>query len=95
MNDNNKQGIKVLDAMQATLGVVLHYSTVIHRNDKADKSNVWTSSEVHENYLLHGGKGCPKAVFVNLQKHFDDKLGAFSAPGLSSLLCFVLQFQEC
>ena len=52
----------------------------------SNKSNIWTSSEVHENYLLHGGKGCRKAVF--LQKHFDDKLFIFSAPGLSSLLVF-------
>ena len=34
----------------------------------SNKSNVWTSSEVHENSLLHGGKGCHKAVFAKLQK---------------------------
>ena len=45
----------------------------------SNKSNIWTSSEVHENYLLHGGKGCRKAVFAKLQKHFDDKLVVFSA----------------
>ena len=54
----------------------------------SSKSNIGTSSEVHENYLLHGGKGCLKAVFAKLQKHFDDKLVIFSAPGLSSLLVF-------
>ena len=52
-------------------------------------SNIWTSGEVHESYLLHGGKGCLKAVFAKLQKYFDDKLVLFSAPGLSSL--FVLR----
>ena len=45
----------------------------------SNKSNIWTSSEVYENYLLHGGKGCRKAVFAKLQKHFDDKLVVFSA----------------
>ena len=54
----------------------------------ANKSNISTSSEMHESYLLHGGKGCLKAVFAKLQKHFDDKLVVFSAPGLSSLLEF-------
>ena len=54
----------------------------------SNKSNIWTSSEVYENYLLHGGKGCRKAVFAKLQKHFDDKLVVFSAQGLSSLLVF-------
>ena len=54
----------------------------------SNKSNIWTPSEVHENYLLHGGKGCRKAVFAKLKKHFDDKLVAFSTPGLSSLLVF-------
>ena len=54
----------------------------------SNKSNIWTSSEEHENYLLHGGKGCCKAVFAKLQKHFDDKLVVFSTPGLSSLLVF-------
>ena len=54
----------------------------------SNKSNIWTSSEVHENYLLHGGKGRRKAVFAKLQKHFDDKLVVFSAPGLSSHLVF-------
>ena len=43
---------------------------------------------MHENYLLHGGKGCRKTVFAKLQKHFDDKSVVFSAPGLSSLLVF-------
>ena len=52
------------------------------------KSNIWTSSEVHENYLLHGGKGFCKAVFAKLQKHFDDMLVVFSSSGLSSLLVF-------
>ena len=51
----------------------------------SNKSKIWTSSEVHENNLLHGGKGCHKAVFAKLQKQFDDKL---AAPGLSSLLVF-------
>ena len=37
----------------------------------SNKSNIWTSSEVHGNYLLHGGKGCRKDVF---------------SPGLPSLL---------
>ena len=55
----------------------------------SNKSNIWTSSEVHENYLLHGGKGCPKeAVFAKLQKHIDGKLVVFSAPGLSNFLVF-------
>ena len=54
----------------------------------SNKSKIWTSSEVHENNLLHGGKGCRKAVFAKLQKQFDDKLVIFSAPGLSSLLVF-------
>ena len=54
----------------------------------SNKSNIWTSSKVHENYLLHSGKGCRKAVFAKLQKHFDNKLVVFSAPGLSSLLVF-------
>ena len=54
----------------------------------SNKSNIWTSSEVHENYLLHGGKECCKAVFGKLQKHFDDKYVVFSAPGLSSLMAF-------
>ena len=55
----------------------------------SNKSNIWTSSEVYENYLLHGGKGCRKAVFAKLQKHFDDKLVVFSAPArLTSLLVF-------
>ncbi len=53
-----------------------------------NKSNIWTSSEVHENNLLHGGKGCHKAVFAKLQKHFDDKLVVFSGPGFSILLVF-------
>ena len=56
--------------------------------DISNKPNIWTSSKVHENYLLHGGKGCRKAVFAKLQKHFDDKLVVFSAPGLSSLSVF-------
>ena len=51
----------------------------------SNKSNIWTFSKVHENYLLHGGKGCCKTVFVKLQKHFDDKLVVYSALGLSSL----------
>ena len=54
----------------------------------SNKSNIWTSRKVHENYLLHGGKGCRKTVFAKLQKHFDDKSVVFSAPGLSSLLVF-------
>ena len=54
----------------------------------SNKSNIWTPSEVHESYLLDGGKGCHKAVFAKLQKHFDDKLVVFSAPGFSSLLVF-------
>ena len=29
----------------------------------SNKSNIWASNEVHENYLLHGGKGCRNAVF--------------------------------
>ena len=33
-------------------------------------------------------KGCCKTVFAKLQKHFDDKLVVFYAPGLSSLLVF-------
>ena len=37
---------------------------------------------------MHCGKGCRKAVFAKLQKHFDDILVVFSAPGLSSLLVF-------
>ena len=37
----------------------------------SNKSNIWTSSEVHGNYLLHAGIGCRKDVF---------------SPGLSSLL---------
>ena len=51
----------------------------------SNKSNIWTSSKVHENYLLHGGKGCRKAVFAKLQKHFDENW-LFSL--LSSLLVF-------
>ena len=43
-------------------------------------------SDVHESYLLHGGKGSRKAVLAKLQKHFNAKLIAFTAPGLSSLL---------
>ena len=61
----------------------------------SNKPNIWTSSEVHESYLLHGGKGCLKAVFAKLKKHFDDKLIVFSAPGLSIFWCFVIQFQVC
>ena len=38
--------------------------------------------------LFHGDKGFHKAVFAKLQKHFDDKLVVFFAPGLSSLLVF-------
>ena len=54
----------------------------------SNKQNIWTSSEVHENYLLHGGKGSRKTVFAKLQKQFDDKLVVFFAPGFSSLLVF-------
>ena len=55
----------------------------------SNKSNIWTSSEVHEKYLLHGGKGCRReAVFAKLQKHFDDQLVVSSAPGLSNFLVF-------
>ena len=54
----------------------------------SNKSKIWTSSEVHENCLLHGGEGCRKAVLAKLQKHFGDELVVFSAPGLSSLLVF-------
>ncbi len=54
----------------------------------SNKSNIWTFSDVHESYLLHGGKGCRKAILANLQKHFTDNLIVFSAPGLSSLLVF-------
>ena len=35
-------------------------------------------------HLLHGGK----IVLAKLQKHFDDKVAIFSAPGLSSHLIF-------
>ena len=38
----------------------------------SNKSNIWTSSEVHEKNLLHGGKGCRKSAFAKLQKHFDE-----------------------
>ena len=31
-----------------------------------------TFSDVHESYLLHGGKGYHKAVLAKLQKHFID-----------------------
>ena len=34
----------------------------------SNMSNIWTSSEVHENYLLHGGKGCRKTVFAKLSR---------------------------
>ena len=54
----------------------------------SNKSKIRTISDVHESYLLHGGKGCRKAVLAKLQKHFDNKLIIFSAPGLSSLLVF-------
>ena len=61
----------------------------------SNKPNIWTSSEVHENYLLHGGKGCRIAVFAKLQKHFDDKYVVFSAPGLSILLVLHDTVQVC
>ena len=54
----------------------------------SNKSNIWIFSEVHGNSSLHGGKGCHKAVFAKLQRYFDDKLVAFSAPWVSSLLVF-------
>ena len=54
----------------------------------SNKSKIRTFSDVHESYLLHGGKGCRKAVLAKLQKRLDDKLIVFSAPGLSNLLVF-------
>ena len=54
----------------------------------SDKSKIWTSTEVHEAYLLHGVKYTIELSFPQ-QKHFDDKLVLFFAPGLvSSLLVF-------
>ena len=61
----------------------------------SNKSNIWTSSEVHGNYLLHGVKGYRKAGFAKLQKDFDDKLVVFSAPGPTSLLVFRDTVPKC
>ena len=78
---------KTANTYASTSGTELAFDKLLE-DIISNKSNSWTSSEVHENYLLHGGKGCRKAVFAKLQKHFDDKLVVFSAPGLSSLLVF-------
>ena len=59
----------------------------------SNKSNIWTSSEVHGNYLLHGVKGYRKGGFAKLQKHFDDKLVIFSVQDSPVFWCFVIQSQ--
>ena len=62
----------------------------------SNKSNIWISNEVHENYLLHGGKGCRKTVFAKLSRSILITNWLFSLLQDSPIFwCFKIQFQVC
>ena len=62
----------------------------------SNKSNIWTSNEVHENYLLHVGKGCPKAILAKLPRSILMTNCLFSLLKNSPVFwCFVTEFQVC
>ena len=53
----------------------------------SNKSNIWTSSEMHENYIAWWQR-MPQSCLCKTAEAIDDKLVVFSAPGLSSFLVF-------